>query len=43
MEIQPESSDRILGATDKGMIIKAHGIGIPVIIWVKAHVEYSLD
>jgi hypothetical protein len=28
---------------DKGMSIKAHGIGTPVIIRVKAHVEYGLE
>jgi hypothetical protein len=29
--------------SDNGMIIKAHGIGNPVIIRVKAHVEYGLE
>jgi hypothetical protein len=29
--------------SDNGMIIKAHSIGTPVIIRVKAHVEYGLE
>jgi hypothetical protein len=29
--------------SDKGMSIEAHGIGTPVIIHVKAHVEYGLE
>jgi hypothetical protein len=36
-------SDRISGATDNGMSIEAHGIGTPVIIRVKVHVEYGLE
>jgi hypothetical protein len=28
---------------DKDISIKAHGIGTPVIIRVKAHVEYGLE
>jgi hypothetical protein len=36
------NSDRISGDTDKGVSIEAQGLGTPMIIGVKAHVEYGL-